>query len=1016
MNMNKTFRKSLLSKSITLLLAGAVTPVFAQDVPQEENIEVIQVKGIRSSMQESMSVKRDAVGVVDAISAEDIGKFPDTNLAESLQRITGVSISRNNGEGAEVTVRGFGGDKNMITLNGRVMPAADAFANNEGTTRAFNFANLASESVRAVQVYKTSRANIATGGIGATINIETAKPLATEGVQFSIGTKLVADTTNRTGDDVTPEISGLFSYTNDDATWGVLLTASHQERDSGTASATVNDWRVAEWTGEFDNISIADGPNGENSNAYKNSQITNAPAIGQLFAQPNDVRYVFEDQQRTRDNAQLTLQFSPNDKFLGTFDYTYAKNDIDEDRGERIHWLTRTEDNVTFDTGQPVATAVIINESLGGTKDLGFNTARRSQTNTLESIGLNFEYELNDNLTLKFDAHNSSMESDPNTPVDGASQVATQIAAPINLTQSFDFGFDLPKVTDTIDDNVLLSGVINGNANGVTDLGDLGSQRIQMFRSFQETEIDQYRFEGTYEFDEGHFDFGLEYREEEMNQEFSETQIILGDWGVTQPRDVPSGLFEDFDILGEFDDFDTSNITSASFRGIDPIGIARTLSNQYDSDLNIKANLDENHTVIEETVSAYFQVAIQAELSGLPVNILAGIRYESTDVDSSSTIATPTSFRWEDNNDFRLDRSATTETLSESNSYDQLLPSLDFDIAFTDQLKGRFSFSQTIARANYNQLRTAVTDFNFTAPTLTGGTASASASNPGLVPLKSNNFDISAEYYYSDSNYVSIGFYEKRVSNFIGTEQVVESQFGLGDATAGPRAQAAVEALNAGGFTVDETSLFTMVAVLDNPTAFPNGAADYDPASGFATQVAADFDIEANADDPDIEFLTSRPVNNKDASIHGFEIAAQHFFGDSGFGIAANYTTVRGDVGFDVTGSPSVSQFALTGLSDTANLVLMYERDGLQARIAYNWRDEFLDEASQGSSRNPIFIESFAQVDANVSYQVNENLSVSLEGINLTGEDSRSHMRTSAQLWALSDLGARYQLGARYTF
>jgi TonB-dependent receptor len=148
MRTHKKFKLSLVAKSVTLLLGTAVVmPTYAQ--------EIIEVRGIRSSMQESMSVKRESVGVVDAISAEDIGKFPDTNLAESLQRITGVSISRNNGEGAEVTVRGFGGDKNMITLNGRVMPAADAFANGQGTSRAFNFANLASESVRSVEVYKT---------------------------------------------------------------------------------------------------------------------------------------------------------------------------------------------------------------------------------------------------------------------------------------------------------------------------------------------------------------------------------------------------------------------------------------------------------------------------------------------------------------------------------------------------------------------------------------------------------------------------------------------------------------------------------------------------------------------------------------------------------------------------------------------------------------------------------------------------------------------------------------------
>ncbi len=137
------------------------------------------VTGMRASLETSMDMKRDAIGVVDAISAEDIGKFPDSNLSESLQRITGISIDRRNGEGALVTARGFGAQYNMVTLNGRTMPAADAFAGGNsgdggvaGQTRAFNFANLASESISAIEVYKTGRADQATGGIGATLNVE----------------------------------------------------------------------------------------------------------------------------------------------------------------------------------------------------------------------------------------------------------------------------------------------------------------------------------------------------------------------------------------------------------------------------------------------------------------------------------------------------------------------------------------------------------------------------------------------------------------------------------------------------------------------------------------------------------------------------------------------------------------------------------------------------------------------------------------------------------------------------
>src|SRR4026209_2723134 len=139
------------SKALFTIVGGAVliNPVFAQEQGSEELEEVV-VTGLRGSLKASMETKRDAVGVVDSINAEDIGKFPDTNLAESLQRITGVSIDRRNGEGALVTARGFGPQFNMITLNGRQMPSADAFSRGDnitggsgGNSRSFNFANLA---------------------------------------------------------------------------------------------------------------------------------------------------------------------------------------------------------------------------------------------------------------------------------------------------------------------------------------------------------------------------------------------------------------------------------------------------------------------------------------------------------------------------------------------------------------------------------------------------------------------------------------------------------------------------------------------------------------------------------------------------------------------------------------------------------------------------------------------------------------------------------------------------------
>src|SRR3954469_14094749 len=249
------------SRVLFTIVGGAVliNPAFAQqaqeqDQQQGEVLEEVVVTGLRGSLKASMDTKREAIGVVDAINAEDIGKFPDTNLSEALQRITGVSIDRRNGEGATVTARGFGPQFNLVTLNGRQMPTADAYGGGELVTggfgaqgRSFNFSNLAAEAISAVEVYKTGRADVATGGIGASINVRTARPLDNDGLVLNLGAKAVSDTTNRTGSDITPELSGIFSYATENKMFGIGLSATYQKRDSGSSSSTVNDWHIQPW-------------------------------------------------------------------------------------------------------------------------------------------------------------------------------------------------------------------------------------------------------------------------------------------------------------------------------------------------------------------------------------------------------------------------------------------------------------------------------------------------------------------------------------------------------------------------------------------------------------------------------------------------------------------------------------------------------------------------------------------------------------------------------------------------
>lgn len=976
-------------------------PVQAQEASENDNIEVIQVSGIRSSVQESMGIKRDSAGVVDAISAEDIGKFPDTNLAESLQRITGISISRNNGEGSQITARGFGPDFNMVTLNGRTMPGA-ALPNggSVGNSRAFNFSDLASESVRAVEVYKTGRASIATGGIGASVNIRTARPFdASEtGIMASVGAKALHDTTNRVGDDVTPELSGFINYLNDDRVFGVTFTGSYQQRDSAAQGAFVNEWRVNPFNG-----TVPQSPDPANPDSGDPIVLNNAPAMGQLFGIPSDLRYYMADRERERTNAQLTFQYAPSDDLVATLDYTYSKQDLYEARAEQSIWMDdRYFTNLTFDDNT-VKTPVLITQERRDLlpRDLGLAIQELNQVNENKSVGFNVKYFATDDLTLHFDLHNSTAEGRPDSPYGTWTNLG--LGANVARGQGVDFSGDFPIMMLDFDD----VSRTNLNGNGVLDQDDVGTSILDMNFASQETEITQARIDGSYAMDTGSINFGIESRAMESTSLQSLTRHTMGNWGIENPGELPAGSLTPLDLASEFSDFNTTGMFSQGFTG-SVAEIGAFAAQEYGFDLLANNPFATNRTIEEDITSVYFELDLSGELNGMEYNLLTGIRYENTDVTSIANISLPSGIAWEGNNDFNVRFGSDMEDVEVDSSYDHFLPALDFDIEVMENVIARFSYSKTIARPTYNNLSAASTVGTPSSPTLLsdGPTATASSGNPALIPLESDNVDLSLEYYFDETSYVSVGFYDKRVKNFIGNEQVEENIFGLTDATAGPRAQAAMDELEARGIPISDTSLFNMVAAMEN-------GVDYDSMTD--EQFEAAYDIIPNGDDPLMTFINSKPVNNKNANIYGFELAAQHFFGDTGFGIQANYTTVTGDIGFDNNANPSITQFALVGLSDTANLIFMYEMDALQARIAYNWRDKFLDTTSQYVNE-PGYTEAYSQIDFSMSYEVSEALTVSFEGINITDENIRRHGRTSAMLWQLDELGARYALGARYTF
>jgi TonB-dependent receptor len=209
--------------------------------------------------------------------------------------------------------------------------------------------------------------------------------------------------------------------------------------------------------------------------------------------------------------------------------------------------------------------------------------------------------------------------------------------------------------------------------------------------------------------------------------------------------------------------------------------------------------------------------------------------------------------------------------------------------------------------------------------------------------------------------------------------------------------------------------------MLQHPTGFTDGSGTFWPGgltsftNGDNNQHiawSAKYDVMASAADPLRIYRVTQPINNKDAKIHGFEVGGQYFIGTSGVGVQANYTIVKADVSFDVTLPLGVSQFALPGLSDSANVILMYEKYGMNARLAWNWRDAFY----QGGATNPVFVAPHQQYDLNLGYEFDKHFSVSFEAINLTGTDTRWYARSEKMLVRLADDSVRYAAGFRYKF
>ena len=924
-------------KTKTKLLTGAAavfatvsSPAYAQTADGFED-EVIAV-GIRKSLTDARNQKRNSAGVVDAIAAKEIGQLPDTNLAESLQRITGVSIDRSGGEGQFITVRGFGPEFNTVLVNGRQIASEDL-------SRAFAFDTIASDMVSNIQVNKTSSAALQSGGIGSTVNIATARPLDNSG--FNI-TGSIGGVYDNNSEKLNPQISGVVSKTNDAGTFGILAAVSYSDRDTRLDQVQSDGW--------LENVGI---PQAEINGG--------AGFQGNIFS-PRNLDYKVTFEERKRINGNLVLQFAPSDDFEVTVDGLYSDFDIDTDATSFGHWFTAP--NVTDVTLDSNGTVTDLYQEVGLATD--FHSKTFDRLTETYALGLNAKKDFSDSFTGSFDAHYSKAERDANNG--GGNQLSligyanrVRFQSDNNVLPWFS-NFEAANA-DIYSGQQEIDGVAYDpavTAAGVSDYLDVANSRAHvMLRRGWAVEDEVLQLRGDLGWDDGN-DTGLVSLRGGV--QFSDETKDLVRWdNEGQGLHCAYCGYPDVPVVSiQQTVFDAGNDFLSGVSGSDRLvtqwlrhdGEAQFAALEAFGNINLDAERRGNSFSVNENIlSAYVESDWAGTLGSMPISAVVGARLEHTDVAVDGTAEEIIDLQIVDQTEMTLTRGQTIPVTFD-NSYTTLLPNMSLRLDASDDLVLRFAASQTITRPTLTSLSPVL---NITT-TRQGGDLRAEGGNPELKPFKSDNIDLSAEYYYGDANYISLGVFHKEVSDFIVTGQASET----------------IETAGGGLLT--------------------------DPSAGGAV---------AN-------FTVARPINGDDASVTGIEAAIQHGFGDSGFGIQLNGTLVDGSVELDPADVTQI--FALTGLSNSANAVGYYDKGPIEVRVAYNWRDKFLQSLSQVQGNGVTNVRAFDQVDFSAKYRINENFEVYAEGINLLNEKLLKYGRFTNHFLYAEDSGRRFNVGTRFNF
>jgi iron complex outermembrane recepter protein len=972
----------LASASVLIAIAGAA---HAQDAPPEPPVAAPQdsaaeqdvvVTGYRRSIEESLSQKREANAFVDVITAEDVGKFPDKNVADSLQRVPGVIIDRDGGEGSRVSIRGLASDLTLTQLNGNFIASADS----GDPSRSFNYLLLPSTLIGSVEVFKSPEARLDEGGVGGVIINHSRKPFDLEPFSASFSAEgTYSDVTEK----LEPNVSGLVSWHNGDKTLGLLVGATYQVRTNRTLSSSADSWQW--WTDDKASQPATDVNGNPFANdsavSYWNSgndagQTTQGGTHYSGYWAPQSVGANIFDQKRKRLGIQATAQMKPFDNLEITANYfrfqlngDYTSNTIKIPEWGFGNFFT----GATFDRSGTIMTGATFEVPPEGT---GCRTGpsnlctmetpapqntyvrEKSVSNTYDVRGT---WEL-DRLKVDFTFGKTKAEGGPSFQFFAQAKPRN---GTVNGNKLSAWNFTDQSIAMNFSPDVLQN-MLNGVAQ--IDLGSTGSGFTNSTLSQRYAQVDL-----TRKFDSSFFDsiqLGAKWRDGRIHRERGRFEWYSDDANTLRFQDTPGGALALPEI---FYPNSLNNIpggfTSSAFPAINIKNYVNYLNDTYNGPVRVPEPQDL-YNIKERIWAGYAQLnfktdTVRGNIGLRVVNTKQDgvstdqLRYENDYcVDGPGGPLDPNKPFGEDGNCLVIPESDRLERVFspniESKSYTDFLPSFNIAWDVTPNLLLRAAASKVMSRPGYGDLAGARSlTFNSDAFVFDRAEFGArpgwfgNGGNFALKPFRAWQYDVGVEWYFKRGSVVGATLFRKDVSDFIVPVVIDLAQEVAGETV-----------------TVQQ----------------------------YATQ-----------------------ANGTSAVSQGVELYAQHTL-DFGLGAQVNFTYNDTSQAAVTLNGSELGESPLVGSAKTQiNASIFYERGPILLRASYNRRGEVVRGLSSGLN---VYDDPYEQVDLNAGYELFKNFQITASIINLTKSEQRQHLGNDTKDRFVSNeyAGRRAYAGIAYKF